>query len=84
MFTKQELRTVRTIIRRIAQSRSTSEAQIRMDMESAIRHGQSNPDPAVQACWASFRYSGPEPTVEEFILWAASMAKDRIAKETME
>ncbi len=75
MYTKRELRTAKCIIRKIARENNVSEARVRADMKEAIKYGKSSPDPAVQARWAAFRYSGAEPTVEEFILWTASMAK---------
>lgn len=78
MLTKRELRTAGNIIREIARNSGTSEAQIRADIQEAIRYGKSNPDPAVQVRWASFHYSGLEPTAEEFILWVVSMTKNRM------
>ncbi len=71
MYTKRELRSVANIIRRIARENNVSEARVRTEMQDAIKYGRSSPDPAIQARWAAFRYSGGEPTAEEFILWVA-------------
>ena len=49
---------------------------MRRDMKEAMDAGRSNPDPAVQAKWAGFEYSGDEPTLEEFILWMAGQIKE--------
>ncbi len=78
MYTEREMRAATNIIRRIARESSLSEAQVRSDMQKAIKYGISSPDPAVQAHWATLRYSGAQPTVEEFILWAASMTRNRM------
>ncbi len=75
MYTKRELRYAANIIRRVANENKVSEAQVRTEIESAIKYGRSSPDPAVQARWAAFHYSGAEPAAEEFILWAAWMTK---------
>ncbi len=75
MYTKKELRAAAGIIKRIAHAHHVPEAQVRADMEEAMNAGKNNPDPAVQAQWATFHYAGAEPTLEEFILWAAAMAK---------
>lgn len=77
MYTKRELEAVTNIIREIARKNNVPEAQVRADIQEAIKCGRSDPDPAVQARWAKFHYSGTEPTAEEFILWAASMSKGR-------
>jgi hypothetical protein len=42
-------------------------------MKEAMDSARLNPDPIIQARWARFQYKGDEPTVEEFILWAAGM-----------
>ncbi|MCI9194749.1 MAG: hypothetical protein HFF14_04160 [Angelakisella sp.] len=78
MYTKKELESAANIIKKIAYENHVTEAQVRADMEEAMNLGRNNPDPAVQARWALFQYAGSEPTVEEFILWTAAMAKDRI------
>ena len=75
MYTKRELRKATQIIKRIAREHNVSEAQVHADMLEAMRYGRQNPDPTVQARWAEFQYAGNEPTVEEFILWSASLAK---------
>ena len=75
MYTEKELKAATKIIRRIAREHHVPEEQVRSDMTEAMNAGRNNPDPAVQARWATFRFSGKEPTVEEFILWAAALAK---------
>ena len=45
------------------------------DNDTGMDAGRSNPDPAVQAKWAGFEYSGDEPTLEEFILWMAGQVR---------
>ena len=61
------------IIRRIAHKRNVPESDVRAELLEAMNAGRTNPDPAVQAKWAEFHYAGAEPTVEEFIMWVASL-----------
>ena len=75
MYSEKELKSAAGIIKRIAREQHVPEEQIRADMEAAMNAGRSNPDPAVQARWATFQYAGAEPTLEEFILWAAAIAQ---------
>ena len=74
MYTQRELKRAGEIIKQIAKDNKVSEAEVRAEMQVAMESGQSNPDPLVQARWKEFRYAGSEPTLEEFILWVASMA----------
>lgn len=73
MYTEKEMKAAAEIIRRIAREHQVSEEQVRADMTEAVNAGRNNPDPAVQARWATFQFSGKEPTAEEFVLWAAAM-----------
>ena len=76
MYTKRELKRAAGIIRQIARDNHVTEEEVRRDMKEAMDAGRSNPDPAVQAKWAGFEYSGDEPTLEEFILWMAGQIKE--------
>lgn len=75
MYTEKELKAATRIIRQIAHEHQVPEEQVRSDMAEAMNAGRRNPDPTVQARWATFHFSGKEPTVEEFILWAAALTK---------
>lgn len=75
MYTKKELKRAAGIIQQIAREHNTSEMQVRTDMKEAMDAGRNNPDPAVQARWKEFQFTGEEPTVEKFILWTAEMVK---------
>lgn len=74
MFTQRELKRVGDIIKQIARENHVSEYQVRADMQEAMESARRNTDPLAQARWKEFRYSGANPTLEEFILWVASMA----------
>ncbi len=74
MYTEKELKAAADIIKQIAREHHVSEEQVRLDLQEAMNAGRNNPDPAVQARWATFHYAGEEPTVEEFILWTATIA----------
>ena len=56
-------------IRSIAKTNGIPEAQVRLEMEQAIQAGRDNPDPRVQAYWASSPFQDRMPSPEEFILW---------------
>lgn len=75
MYAKKELKRSADIIKRIARENNIPEERVRADMKEAMNAGRNNPNPEVQARWASFDFAGEEPTVEEFILWAASLIK---------
>ena len=75
MYTKRELKRAAGIIRQIARDNHVTEEEVRRDMKEAMDAGRRNPDPAVQAKWAGFEYSGDEPTLEEFILWMAGQVR---------
>ena len=73
MYTEKELKIAANVIKKIARSHHVSEAQVRSDMKEALNAGRSNPDPALQTRWATLHYAGMEPTLEEFVLWAAEV-----------
>ena len=75
MYAKKELKRSADIIKRIARENNIPEERVRADMKEAMNSGRNNSNPEVQARWASFDFAGEEPTVEEFILWAASLIK---------
>lgn len=79
MYTGQELKRAAQIIKQVAQNNNISEEQVRAEMQEAMNSGRNNPDPVVQARWKDFHYTGAEPTLEEFILWVASMVEHPMA-----
>lgn len=60
------------IIEQIAKDAHTTPAQVLRKMEAAMKAGQSNPDPAIQAKWAAIPKKGKELTVEEFVEYCAA------------
>ena len=77
-YTKAELRKAADVITSTAKASGVSEAEVRAEMLIAMDEGRNNPDPSVQAKWATFRYSGPEPTAEEFIAWCTRLALGKL------
>ncbi len=73
MYTEKALKAAADIIKQVAREHHISEALMRTDMKEAMNTGRASPDPAVQAKWASFHCSGAEPTLEEFIVWVATI-----------
>lgn len=58
------------IIRRIVNQEGISEQEVIDEMQKAIDAGYNNPDPAVQAYWASMPFDG-KPTPRELIVYLA-------------
>ncbi len=75
MYTKQELRKAADIIKKVAKDNNVSEEQVRADMQKAMDSGRNSPDPIAQKLWEGFHYAGSDPTLEEFILWVASLSQ---------
>ena len=75
MYTEQELKKAADIIKKVAEDNNVSEDQVRADMQEAMDWGRNCPDPIAQKLWEGFHYAGSEPTLEEFILWVASLSQ---------
>ncbi len=73
MYAEKDLNRARSVLERIAGESGLPETEIRSQLLEAMDTGRSDPRPEPRALWASFSYAGPEPTAEEFILWAASL-----------
>lgn len=66
------------VIRQIAKQEGVSEQQVLDEMQKAIDAGYSDPDPAVQAYWASMPFKG-KPTPQELIVYlAGKMRKESL------
>lgn len=61
---------VNDIICKIAKQEGISEQEVIDEMQKAIDEGYSNPDPAIQAYWASMPFKG-KPTPQELIVYLA-------------
>ncbi len=81
MYTQAELKAATNAIRQVAIEEGIPEWNIRMVMKQAMEIGRRNPDPAIQSRWAGFRYAGPEPTLEEYLLWLTRMMDQEINQE---
>ena len=55
------------ILQQIAAINSTSLAEVRRQMESAMASALQNPDPTVQQMWNSIPRKGNTPTLDEFM-----------------
>ena len=65
------------IIRQIAKENGVSPAEVKKDMQEAIRVGMASPDPKVQAEWKRISPSGKEPSVEELLAYLTLKAVSR-------
>ena len=66
---------INNIIRHIAKQEGVSEQEVLDEMQKAIDAGYSNPDPAVQAYWASMPFKG-KPTPQELIVCLAGKVQN--------
>jgi len=55
------------IIQQIARANHTSSTELRAQMQLAMDAALQDPDPAVQAMWASIPSREEKPTLEEFM-----------------
>lgn len=63
------------VFKRIAARNSTTVAEVRHNMQEAIRIGMQNPDPAVRAAWARIPREGDMPTPEEMVACLAAQTR---------
>lgn len=66
---------INDIIRHIAKQEGVSEQEVLDEMQKAIDAGYSNPDPAVQAYWASMPFKC-KPTPQELIVYLAGKVQN--------
>lgn len=57
------------ILAQIASVNQVCPSEVREKMQFAMEEAMANPDPAVQAMWASIPKSGSKPTLEEFMAY---------------
>ena len=62
----------KNIIRLIAKEHGVTPAEVKKDMQEAIRIGMSSTDPVAQAYWKRIAPTGKEPTIEEFLAFLTS------------
>ena len=61
------------IISQIAKANRSTPEKVRKDMQEAMDTAMRNPDPRVQAKWASIPKQGEVLTLEEFVEYMASV-----------
>ena len=57
----------KNIIRQIAKQNGVTPAEVKSDIENAIRIGMASSDPIAQAHWKRISPNGTEPTVNEVL-----------------
>ena len=68
----------KNIIRQIAKEHGVTPAEVKKDMQEAIRIGMSSTDPVAQAYWKRIAPTGKEPTVEEFLAFFTSEVRSSV------
>jgi len=76
MYSRKELKKAARNIKRVALQNRVPEEEVRKDMLEAMNAARNNDDPAVKARWETFQYKGPEPTLEEFLVWCSHLARE--------
>jgi hypothetical protein len=62
----------KNIIRQIAKQNGVTPAEVKRDIQEAIRIGMASSDPSVQAHWKRMSPSGTEPTINEVLTYLVS------------
>ncbi len=62
----------KNIIRQIAKQNGVTPAEVKRDIQEAIRIGMSSTDPNVQIHWRRMSPNGTEPTVNEVLTYLVS------------
>lgn len=57
------------IIRQIAMQNGVTPAEVKKDMQEAIREAMASPEPKVQAEWQKISPNGTEPSIEELLTY---------------
>lgn len=65
---------LKRIIRQIAKEHGVTPAEVRKDMEEAMRVSMASSDPEAMAHWRNISLDGKEPQLEDFIAYLTKMA----------
>lgn len=63
------------ILSKVAKENGVSLNTVKKEIIIALEEAQKNPDPLVQACWASIPKKGRTITIEEFLDYACNHVK---------
>ncbi|MCL2568872.1 MAG: hypothetical protein FWE12_05485 [Oscillospiraceae bacterium] len=66
------------VLQKIAEAHGVSVEEVRREIELAAKFAQENPDPKIQAHWASIPRRGDALTPNELIAHLATMVEDRM------
>lgn len=69
---------LKRIIRQIAKENGVTPAEVRKDMEEAMRASMASSDPVAMAHWKNISPDGKEPKLEDFITYIATTAKAEV------
>lgn len=67
------------IIRQIAKRNGVTPAEVRKDMEEAMRISMTSSDPVAMAHWRNITSNGREPRLEDFIAYLTHTAKANLS-----
>lgn len=65
---------LRNIIRQIAKEQGVTEAEVRREMEEAMRASMASRLPTAKAHWETISPYGKEPKLEAFVSYLANLA----------
>ena len=69
---------LKRIIRQIAKEHGVTPAEVRKDMEEAMRASMASSDPVAMAHWRNISPDGKEPQLEDFIAYIAKTATQTV------
>lgn len=77
-LTREEKGRAAAAIGQIAAENHTTVEDVRRSLKELIDAALADPDPTVQAWWATCPREGERPTPEEFLIWTANMVADEL------
>lgn len=69
---------LKRIIRQIAKEHGVTPAEVRKDMEEAMRVSMASSNPVAMAHWRSISPDGKEPQLKDFIAYIAKTATQTV------
>ena len=73
-----DIRKAENALRKLAEQRGLSVAEVRREIQASINEGLNSSDPLAMAYWAIIPKTGEIPTPEEVILYIAQLVEGEL------
>lgn len=67
----------KAIIRQIAREHGVTPAEVKRDMQFAIREAMQSTDPIARAHWTKISPNGKEPTIDQFLKYTVGQVRSQ-------